>query len=99
MKKKFAILLAVIGAMFFVPSSYAIDRVLHDVADHTIGYGHHRQYYSYGHGNGHGQGHGYSGRRYYRHTNIHWNGGHRRHHSIGRRHLNLGHGRRHGSGH
>lgn len=83
-------------------SAFAIDHILHDVVDHTIGQGHHHDYYAYDYGyNGYAAYPGYYGygRPHYSHTHAIWSGGHHSHHSIGLGHFGLGHGGGHGHGH
>ena len=50
MKKLLITLFAFIGLVALNPSAYAIDGIIHDIADHTIGHGHHHQYYDYDYG-------------------------------------------------
>ncbi|GEM_PF-2312605 len=81
------------------PRVFAIDALLHDVVDHTIGHGHHHQYYSYDpYYTGYTQYPGYYGYRrpYYRNTYRVWTGGHHHHHTRALGHFGLTRHHRHG---
>ena len=102
MKKLFLTLFAFIGLVVFNPSVFAIDGLIHDIADHTIGYGHHQHYYDYDSGyNGYSAYPGYYGydHPYYTHTRSVFVGSHYHHHSTAFGHFGLGHGHGHGHHH
>ncbi|HZS18785.1 MAG TPA: hypothetical protein VFA51_12730 [Candidatus Udaeobacter sp.] len=102
MKKLLIALLGLIGLVALNPSVFAIDAFIHDIADHTIGYGHHRHYYGYDYGySGYAAYPGYYGygRPYYRHTHAVWPGSHYHRHWTGLGHFRLGHRHGHGHGH
>lgn len=99
MKKLLIALAAFIGLVAFNPSAFAIDGLIHDVVDHTIGPGHYRHYYGYDYGySGYAAYPGYYGygRPYYGHTHTVFAGSHHYHHSTALGHFGLGH---HGHGH
>ena len=67
------------------PRVFAIDALLHDVVDHTIGHHHHSHYYNYDSSyGGYPRYSSYSGygHHYYTHTHRIWSGGHHHHHST-----------------
>lgn len=100
MKKLLIILLGFLGLVAFNPSMFAIDAIIHDLAGHTIGYGHHQRYYNYDYGySGYAAYPGYygSGHPHYTHTHTVFTGSHHNYHSTGLGHFGLGHG--HGHGH
>lgn len=102
MKKLLFTLFAFVGLVALNPSAYAIDGIIHDFADHTIGHGHHQQYYDYDHGyNGYAAYPGYYGygQPHYAHTHVVFGGSHYNHHSTGLSHFGIGHGHGHGHGH
>ena len=85
MKKLLVTLFAFIGLVVLDPSVFAIDGIIHDIANHTIGHGHHQHYYDYNYGyNGYAAYPGYYGygRPYYTHTHVVFAGSHQRHHST-----------------
>lgn len=92
-------LIAFVSLMAGSPRVFAIDDVIHDIADHTIGHGHHHDYYSYNYGYGGYQGYsGYYAHPYYSHTHVVWAGGHHHHHSAGLQAFGIDHGHGHGHG-
>lgn len=102
MKKFLFSLLLFVGLLASGPSVFAIDGIIHDVADHTIGAGHHQDYYNYDQGyGGYAAYPGYYGYRqpHYRHTYSVWSGGHHHHRSTGLGHFGLRHGHGHAHGH
>lgn len=102
MKTLLASSLVICSLLAASPSLFAIDDVLHDIADHTIGHGHHRDYYTYNSGYGGYQNYsGYYAHPHYSHTHYRsgWTGGHRHHHSAGLGAFGIDHGHGHGHGH
>lgn len=85
MKTLLASSVIIFSLMVASPSLLAIDAILHDVVDHTIGHNHHRHYYNYDSSyGGYPRSSGYSGygHHYYSHTHGVWSGGHHHHHST-----------------
>lgn len=97
MRKLITTLLAFIALVALIPPIFA-DDLIHDVFDHTIGYGHHNRYYTYDYGySGYAAYPGYYGygRPFYSNTHTVFAGSHYRHRSTGMRNFGIrrGHGR------
>lgn len=100
MKKLLMAFLGLFVLSLASPRLFAIDALLHDVVDHTIGGGHHRHYYNYNYNSGgypHSSSYSGYGHHYYSHTHRVWSGGHHRHHSTAL--TVFGHGPSHHRGH